>query len=176
MPKRRVKRHSVTQPVDKPFRYIPLTQGQNAIVDASDFDWLNQWNWCAYWDPDTESFYAFRGVPGIRMHRLILACASEEYGDHKNHDTLDNRRENLRKCTNAQNHANQRINATPKTSRFKGVTWNKAHSRWHARIGDPADHLGYFASEEDAAHAYDIKAVELYGEFAHLNFTPIQIF
>ncbi len=47
MPKRRMKRHAVTQPLDPSYRLIPLTQHQNAIVDTADFDWLSQWNWHA---------------------------------------------------------------------------------------------------------------------------------
>lgn len=60
MPKRRMKRHAVTQPLDTDYRFIALTQNKNAIVDASDFESLNEFNWCAQWHQDSHKFYAVR--------------------------------------------------------------------------------------------------------------------
>src|SRR5712664_3456881 len=117
----RVKRHAVTQPLDTSYRLIPLTQGQNAIVDLEDFEWLSQWNWCADWNSCTRSFYAQRRGNNRKttLHRCILKCKHGEEGDHKNGDTLDHRRKNLRKCNRSQNMQNKtklRIN----TSGYKG--------------------------------------------------------
>src|ERR1700719_1891410 len=135
MPKQRVVRHAVTQPSDQSYRLIPLTQGQNAIVDAADYEWLNQWNWFADWSEPTKSFYARRHkktedghYPIVRMSREILKCGPGEEPDHKNHDTLDNRRENLRLSTHSQNCCNKRI--SPKnTSGFIGVHWQVKNRR-----------------------------------------------
>ncbi len=171
--KKSVKRHAVTQPLDTSYRLIPLTQGQNAIVDDTDFVWLSQWNWCAHWSPETNSFYAMRGESNraIYMHRFILNCHSKTWGDHKNHDTLDNRRENLRNASPTQNHANRRIYSTS-TSGFKGVSWNKNARKWMAyiKIEKRRKYLGLFTSANEAARAYDAEAKDLFGEFAHLNF------
>ena len=168
MPKQRVVRHAVTQPLDKPYRFIPLTQRQNAIVDIGDFEWLNQWNWCAVWDSDCKSFRAFR-KGGVRaMHRFIMECSSkEEQVDHKNHDTLDNRRENLRKCSKDQNAKNRRARKI-----IKGVHFHKRLGKWEARIrvGKKNHYLGLFLSQKDAAIAYDKAATKYFGEFACLNY------
>ena len=173
MPKLRVKRHAVTQPLDKPYRYIALTQGKIAIVDVEDFDWLSQWNWCAHWKPDTKSFCAVRRQHGclIYMHREIVGCGANEVCDHKFHDTLDNRKENLRKCTHKQNQYNMRKPAH-NTSGFKGVTLHRDKRRWKAQIGVAGRnfHLGCFDSKEEAARAYDEAARIYHGAFAHLNF------
>ena len=71
MPKLRVKRHAVTQPLDQSYRLIPLTQGQNAIVDVEDFEWLDQWNWCAQWTG--RHFYAVRH-DGIELRSMAECC------------------------------------------------------------------------------------------------------
>jgi hypothetical protein len=173
MPKCRVKRHAVTQPLDTSYRLIPLTQGQNAIVDADDYEWLNQWNWHAWLNSFTKSYYAVRKFSKERktlyMANVILSCEFGEEGDHKNHDTLDNRRQNLRKCSHHQNTFNRR---RPKsnTSGFKGV--RRDYSSWQAyiTISGKFIHLGCFDSTLDAARAYDEAAKKFHGEFAHLNF------
>jgi len=169
MPKNRVKRHAVTQPLDKPYRLIPLTQGQNAIVDTKDFDWLMRWNWQALWSRTTKSFYAHRWGNHM-MHRAILKCGPRE-GDHINHNTLDNRRENLRKCTHFQNTRNTKIRSD-NSSGFKGVSFHKVTDKWAAYgcVQGKIKHLGLFDSREDAARAYDTYAKMFYGEFATLNF------
>jgi hypothetical protein len=176
MPKRRVRRHEVIQPLDQSYRLIPLTQGQNAIVDTEDFDWLNQWNWIAMWDQHTKSFRALRrkgprGSGAILMHRAILDCVETEQVDHRNHDTLDNRRENLRKCTLSQNVCNKRGYAGS-SSIFKGVSFDKSSAKWCAniQINGHQKWLGRFDSQEKAARAYDKMAKIYHGEFAYLNF------
>jgi hypothetical protein len=164
-----VKRHAVTQPVDKPYRFIPLTQGQNAIVDVMDFDRLMQWHWQAQWTPSTKGFYARGGGrKKVLMHRFILGCESSEQVDHKNHDTLDNRRENLRTCSNTQNTQNSRVQKG--MSGFKGVKLLPS-GNWFARITSNGKQisLGTFATREQAAHTYNEAAKLYHGEFAHIN-------
>jgi hypothetical protein len=174
--KSRVKRHAITQPQDQSYRFIPLTQGQKAIVDTSDFEFLNTWNWSANYDPKMRSFYArawdIQSHKIINMHRLLLGCTNnKERGDHINHDTLDNRRHNLRKCTHAANCKNQRksINSPWK---YKGAYWRRDMQKWHAKfsINGKAIHLGYYLTEIEAAKMYDAAAKKYYGAFAALNF------
>jgi len=173
MPKRRVRRHSVVQPLNESYRLIPLTQGQNAIVDADDFEWLSQWNWCASWNDHTKSFYVKRrqGKHLIRMHRAILDCEDSLQCDHVNGDTLDHRRANIRECTNAQNNQNKGP-SRHNTSGFKGVCWEARRSKWMARIhiNGKEKFIGYFDSPEEGARAYDERAKKLHGRFARLNF------
>jgi hypothetical protein len=173
MRKLSVKRHLVTQPLSESYRIIPLTQGQNAIVDASDYDWLSQWNWYALWAAHTKSFYAVRHdapcSPTIRMHRLILNCGKDEEVDHRDHDTLNNRRCNLRKCTGTQNAINRRMRSN-NTSGFKGVCWDKKSQKWRSYINANGvrRNLGLFTRKELAAAAYIGAAKELHKDFACL--------
>lgn len=173
--KPRVHRHEVTQPLDKSYRLIPLTQGQNALVDAEDFEWLNQWNWTAHWQPTNRSYYAVRCIPGIikkqnqiKMHRVIMGCKLGEQIDHHSQNTLDNRKQNLRQCTPTQNSQNRKSCY----GRFKGARWEKQSEKWRSsiRIHGQHKHLGIFGSEQEAALAYDAAAKIYFGEFALLNF------
>lgn len=165
-------------PSEQSYREIKLTQGQIALVDISDFDWLNQWKWCARWSKHTESFYAIRGVypthETIYMHRLILGLEKNDprKGDHRFRNTLDNRRfidgkSNLRVATYAQNAQNASVRYDNKLG-IKGVSWHKHTKKWAARImlNKKAISLGYFHTIDEAKAAYRKAAFELHGEFS----------
>ena len=176
--KRCVPRHKVTQPLDASYRLIPLTQGQNAIVDVGDFEWLSQWNWLAMWAHGARSFYAERNrTPDLDcryMHRLILGCSPGELGDHINCNSLDNRRCNLRKCTGTENRQNRRINRN-NTSGYRGVAYSKEQRKWVAYLRGSTERifLGYFETPEAAALARDDAARIHFGIYAKLNFPHI---
>ena len=159
---------------------IKLTQGKYAVVDDADYAWLNQWKWTAakYLNGN---FYAVRYSPmkkgkhyQISMARLILGLerGDKRQADHIYHNTLDNRRDNLRLCTIQQNHMNQKP-SLKSSSRFKGVGWHKMAKKWKAsiKISGKSKHLGNFTKEENAARAYDTAAIKEFGEFACLNYT-----
>ena len=157
-------------------RTIPLTQGQVALVDAADYDWLMQWRWYAVRCKHT--FYAGRNEPrgngvrhSIRMHCVILGATDAEFVDHSNHDGLDNRRSNIRIATPKDN-ASNRTAKLGKGSKFLGVCWHKGCGKWQVRIsvGNKGTHIGMFACEVEAAKAYDAAARAHHGEFANLNF------
>jgi hypothetical protein len=148
-------------------KQIPLSDGYCAYVDATDYEWLSQWTWHLYCG------YAGRweGRKTIFMHREIVQPGKGMVVDHKNRNKLDNTRENLRACTHQENMQNAgKQNGA--TSRFRGVSWSKKDRKWLARICcDYKQYaIGYFTDEVEAARAYDRKAVELFGDFARLNF------
>ena len=166
----------MTTPSTPLYRTIQLTQGQFALVSAHRFEELNAHKWCAVWCKGTRSFYVSRGVKlpngkwtSESIHRRILGLqrGDKRQGDHVNMNTLDNRDENLRIATVSQNRCNRR--ATLKnTSGFKGVTWDKDHSKWRAeiRVERKLKYLGLYNTPEAAFAAYCVAAQQMHGGFA----------
>ena len=148
-----------------------------AFVDDEDFDFLNRFVW--YINRSDEKIYAntmllINGKQAkISMHRLLVAKQSTSPVDHRDHNTLNNQKENLRVCSLAGNSQNQLKTKRKTSSIYKGV--HRGKHNWVAQInsmtikGNHA-YLGSFKSEVDAAKAYDKAAIERFGEYANLNF------
>lgn len=154
-------------PQGESVRTIPLGDGFCAYVDAADFEWLSQWIWSLY------GGYAgrYEKKKFILMHREIVQPPKGMIVDHKNRNKLDNTRPNLRVCTHSEN-AHNRAKRRGSSSRFLGVCYVKEQAKYHAYVHCRRRHLrcGDFTDEVEAARAHDRKAVEVYGEFARLNF------
>jgi hypothetical protein len=162
---------------------IPLTQNQYAIVDDEDYALLSQHKWFAQWDPKTKSYRAARTLPFHNdkrgrqlMHRLIMGEPKGRLVDHKNHDTLDNTRSNLRLCNNSQNSQNGRKQVNNRSG-FRGVTWHKRDKKWAVNItlNGKQRALGYYSNKIEAAATYNAAAAELFGEFANFNELPVRM-
>ncbi len=156
---------------------IPLTRGKTAIVDPVDADLVAQkWFACGR-EPYTYAMRNAKNGKQERMHRIILEreigreLLPGEMADHIDGNVLNNRRDNLRVVSNAQNIRNRKRNSN-NTSGYKGVSLNKQTGHWTARIGVEGKYinLGVFATPEQAALIYDAAARHYHGEFANLNF------
>jgi hypothetical protein len=152
---------------------IPLTQGQFAIVDAVDFSRLSNYKWYAVFVKSTGSYYARRNAGGGRvicMEQYVCAQKGGLEVDHRNGNSLDNRRQNLRRCTRVQNCQNRRLRSDARLP-YKGVQRRSDDGRFRARICVDGVRvaLGSFATPEAAALAYDHAARFYFGEFARLN-------
>lgn len=147
---------------------IPLTQGKFSQVDDEDFDYINQFKWYV------NSGYAVRHSEKdrnkiIQMHRIILKTPSAMVTDHINGDRLDNRKENLRACTESENQRNK-SKLPNNTTGYKGV-YTHTVGKWKASICVHRQQifLGVFDSPKEAAHAYDEAALKHHGIFARIN-------
>lgn len=105
------------------------------------------------------------------MHRLIVNAPKGMEVDHINGNGLDNRRCNLRIASPSENQQNRQTKKLGTHSRFKGVTWHRNAQKWQAGIKKEGRsiHLGLFEAEVDAAIAYNHAAIQMFGEFAHIN-------
>ena len=156
---------------------IPLTQEKFALIDDEDFDLISQYKWCAV--KNKNIYYTMRGYwdkqikkrKQIKMHRLIMGVTDPKIQiDHINGDGLDNRKVNLRICTNQQNHMNRKSNKNC-SSKFKGVSWFKRDKKWRSQITvhQKKIYLGDFNNETQAAIAYNTAAIKHFGQYAYLN-------
>ncbi len=154
------------------FRKIKLTKGKIAIVSPADYGKLAEHDWQLA-ENRSGNLYAARieGVKFLYMHRVIMNAPKGVIVDHKNRQTLDNRRESLRFATKGQNNRNRPKCAKGASSKYKGVSRRKDEKKWRAVITHEGKHihLGNFEKEEDAAKAYDEAAKIYFGEFAFLN-------
>ena len=125
--------------------------------------------------PNGRSFYRLVGIQA-RLYKVHVIGWAIFYGawpecdiDHVNHDGLDNRIENLREASVAQNSMNKRSYFNS-SSKFKGACFNR--NRWKSAIEicGIGVHIGNFLNERDAALAYDRAAIFAFGEFARPNF------
>lgn len=161
------------QSADPSYRLIRLTQGQIAKVDAEDFDRINQWKWCAHWDRKARSFRAERGrrdngkTVYVSMAREVMGHPEGLEVDHRFHDTLDNRKSQLRIATHAQNCHNQR-RRRDNSSGHKGVCWVPSIGKWRVRITLHGKRklIGEYLDKGDATAAAKNAAEEMHGEFA----------
>lgn len=106
----------------------------------------------------------------IRLHRLVMCARSGQCVDHRDGNGLNCVRSNLRLTDSLGNAANRR--PIPHAgSKYKGVCFHRTTGKYEGYIKHRRKkyHLGLFITQEEAATAYNEKAVELFGEFACLN-------
>jgi hypothetical protein len=178
------KRSQKLPPPIRGARWIPLTLGRCALVDADCYEELlgaGPWAYCKA--PRGQNGYAGRrrtrgGVKEtiVFMHRLVLKLKKGQESDHRNGNGLDNRRRNLRIATKKQNNRNRAKHSNrvrTLASKFKGV-YRPTESAlpWgaHITIDDVTKHIGQFSTELEAARVYDEAARAAFGRFACTNF------
>ena len=154
---------------------IPLRSrkytGLVALIDECDYDRVSELRW---WPRiDKNATYAFSQIERktIYLHRFIVGPDPDNRVDHINHDGLDNRRCNLRICTNSENLRNRSGLAATNRSGFLGIETMRDGS-FRATLSDHGKnvHVGVFRVAQEAAIARDIAARKLYGDFGVYNF------
>lgn len=154
---------------------IPLSQGKIALIDDEDFKLVAKYTWCANFD--RKNWYAVNAKYRLRMHRIIMKAKPGQIIDHKDLNTLNNQKHNLRLCTHSQNNSNRKAKKNG-SSKYLGVcvAYQKTEGRIYKyyRAGIVHNHkkhfLGLFKDEVKAAEAYNAAAIRLHGkEYSNLN-------
>ena len=140
------------------------------MIDDEDYKLLSQYRWRISNGYAVTHMVINKKQVTKRMHRLIMNEPRKFEIDHIDHNKLNNCKSNLRVVTHQQNMINV-SNHKNSSSKYKGVGWRKDKNKWESRIklNENRYFLGYFNSEINTARAYNIKAKELFGEYAHLN-------
>lgn len=147
---------------------IQLTKAQVALIDDNDLQKVSVSRWWAKWNEKTQSYYAMRhpkdGEKHIYMHRLIMDTPDDRLCDHANHNTLDNRKENLRNCTRSQNQMNRKTQRNNQLG-VKGVSPDGDKFRAQLMVDRKHALNQTFPTLEEAAAAYADAARKHHGEF-----------
>lgn len=132
-----------------------------ALIDLEYVDVVNDYKWRLNYQG-----YVVNDKVG-KLHRFLMNPGEDLVIDHINRNRLDNRRDNLRICTQQENLFNKSIQCN-NTSGIQGVSWDKNRNKWlvHITVNRKQIHLGYFNTIEEAAEARRQAEIEYYGEFA----------
>lgn len=148
------------------------------FIDVADLKLIASYSWRVYVDNKKGYMRVETSVTEnnktthFMLARFLMNFPKGKFSDHKDCDSLNNRRSNLRLATQKENSRNAPKTIRKTHSKFRGVSWHKRKNKWIATcaINTKNKFLGYFSTEIDAAKAYDKTAKELHGEFAKTNF------
>lgn len=172
----------------RPYREIFLTKGHIAWIDPDDFERVGDTPWCAQ-AKENGRVYARRKLrrseydsffvanTHIYLHREILRVADRRIlVDHKDGNTLDCRKHNLRLATSSQNNCNSRLR-NDNTSGAKGIHWDNERHRWCVTIRFQGKFCfkKRFASLDEAIAARTKVIDQFHGEFARQDNVNISI-
>lgn len=148
---------------------IALTSGETCLVDEDALPMLEPHSWFGTANA-SGAVYARAKIDGrtVAMHRFLMPAGPAQQVDHRDGNTLNNQRANLRPCTAQQNGFNKR----KRSGGYKGAVPKGRYWRSVIMVNGKQKSLGVYPTEIEAAIAYDRAAVEHFGEFASLNFSP----
>ena len=143
--------------------YIKRKDGSifETLISTSDLQKVQAFpnTWFVKWNSCTESFYVRGNAPkvdgkskGVYLHRLVTGAKKGQIPDHLNHDTLDNRKENLRLVSHAENMQNRKGNQSNNTSGIRGVAWDGRIGKWmtYLNVNGKRTYFGNYHDKHEA--------------------------
>lgn len=156
------------------FEIFKLNKGYFTKIDSEDLPRVSEHKWRVttvdkYNKPRAVS--SLNGRKILLLSRFIMNAPDGKVVDHVNGDTLDDRKSNLRVCSQRENLFNRKLNKN-NHSGYKGVFWSGKHNKWLSQLqtNHKVYYLGLYSDKVKAAEAYDRKAIEFFGEYAKTNF------
>ncbi len=144
-----------------------------STVDSCDYERVSKYRWSCRVSHGNSYAYRMKYFPDtkkmsiIYMARFILKAPKNKQVDHINGNGLDNRRKNLRLCTQDENAKNRKLNKN-NTSGYRGVYWHKHSKKYQAIISignSKLNNLGGYDSPIEASRKYEEESIRLYGKF-----------
>lgn len=155
-------------PIGPSIAYVPLTRGFFALIDSDDVE-AAKGNWHVVGPMKNGDYYAKRTLPNrkdVYLHRVLKQSPEGMEIDHKSGNGLDDRQDNLRTATRAENCRNGK---SCNSLGFKGVDKNKNRFRAAIIVNRKKIYLGSYKTPEEAHAAYCLAAREHHGEFARMK-------
>lgn len=149
-----------------------MANGGAFLIDTKDYARVSKYGWTLHNGYVARKVGARGRRKRIVLHRMLVKVPTGMQRDHRNRDRLDNRQNNIRPCTRAQNCMN--APKRPGQQRYKGVLQARRKSgpdKWAAvmNLGGKTIYLGTYGTEVEAALAYNDAVLKHYGEFANPN-------
>lgn len=138
-----------------------------AIIDAEDYGLVKNKKWYLRSSRKNSYVVSGNGEQLSRLHRLVMKAQKGQIFDHKDRNTLNNRKGNLRSCTRAQNRQNSSIGEQNKSG-IKNVWWDRQHEKWCVEVTSNKIryHIGRFDAIEEAELVAINARKKYHGEFA----------
>jgi hypothetical protein len=148
--------------------------GYNVLIDDEDHERIKSVKWHCFGNKDRPYFGNTVNLgkgkyTAILLHREIMNASPGTHIDHISGNTLDNRKQNLRICSRAENNCNLK-RRVDNTSGYKGVSFDKKKNKWASYISKNKRHhfLGYFDTQESAYIAYCEASKKYHGEYGRI--------
>lgn len=149
--------------------YSKSNEITKVIIDTEDINKISEYSWWISTRNYVCAYDIINKRKRIRLHRLIMNVCDNRVVDHIDRNPLNNKKENLRVCTQRENKFNNSMQGN-NTSGTIGVYWYKAYNKWKAQIkvDKKSVHLGYYEKYEDAVKARESAEIKYFGEYSPL--------
>lgn len=143
-------------------------KGEEFYFDLEDYDKIKDYCWNLH-DEYIEANSLNKGTKNLKMHRFIMGVTDfNTKVDHIHHKKHDNRKSELRVCSNAENCANHVIHSN-NTSGKSGISYRKDSNNWRVRLWKnfKCYNIGSFIDYEEAVIARDKAEIKYFEEYRY---------